>query len=179
MAKRPKRLKSLGEDDYLLIRETKRKNLKELDEDELIDLHQRIRRARNKYVGVYRRTGAQKVASKKARGHAKSANQRNHARAEAFEDALAKVSLRLSTVAAQAALELKEERLDRARSSSPSFADLPDGGKVGAGASAATGKTSGGRMRVDATRQSPGRKKYEASSRAAGKRRQGKKDKRP
>ena len=133
MAKRPKRLKSLSEDDYVLIRETKRKNLKELDEDELIDLHQRIRRARNKYVGLYRRKGAQKVASKKARGHAKSANKHNHDRAEAFEDALAKVSLRLSTVAAQAALELKEERLALARMSSPSFSGMPDGGKSAQG----------------------------------------------
>ena len=145
-------MKSLNEDDYVLIRETKHKNLKELDEDALIDLHQRIRRARNKYVGVYRRAKRpQKVASKKARGQVKSANKQNHERAEAFEDALAKVSLRLSTVAAQAALELKEERLARARGAS-SFADLPDGGKVGSGA---TGKTSAGRMRVDATRNRP------------------------
>lgn len=163
-----KRLKHLTEDEYVLIRETKRKQLSGLDEDELIDLHTRIRRARNKYVKLYRREGAAKVAAKKARGPAKAANRHNAEKAELFEDALSKVSLRLSTVAAQSALALREERLAKARKSNPSFADLPSDGKV----------DSAGRLRVDTTRDSPGRKKYEASSTAAGVRRQAKKDRR-
>jgi len=69
----------------------------------------------------------------------------------------------------QSAAELKEQRLARARNESPSFSEIDSGD---------TKMRSSGRVRADTTRQSPGRKKYEASSIAAGARRQAKRDRR-
>lgn len=160
-------LNSLSDDEYVLVRKTKKSQMAKLDEGHLIDLHSRIRRARNKYVKLYRREGAAKVEAKGARGSGKSANKRNAARAEVFEDALSRVSRRLAKVAAHSAEQLKEQRLARARTDAPSFSDVDSvDGKV----------DSAGRIRVDETRQSPGRKKYEAATIAAGTRRQAAKD---
>lgn len=164
-----KMLNSLSEDEYVLILDTKRKQMIELDEDELIDLHTRVRRARNKYVKLYRRQGASKVKSKGGRGSGRRANVRNAGKAEVFEDALSRVSRRLGVVAKESAAELKDARLALARNDAPSFSGGTDSdGKV----------TSAGAIRVDATRKSSGRKKSEASSIAAGARRQAKKDRR-
>ncbi|GAC54372.1 hypothetical protein GOAMI_30_00610 [Gordonia amicalis NBRC 100051 = JCM 11271] len=57
--------KSLSEDEYVLVRKTKKSQMTGLDEDQLIDLHSRIRRARNKYVTLYRRAGAQKEGQRR------------------------------------------------------------------------------------------------------------------
>ncbi|EON32770.1 MULTISPECIES: hypothetical protein [Gordonia] len=171
-----KTLNSLSESDYLLVRETKKSQMAGLDEDGLIDLHSRIRRARNKYVTLYRRAGAEKVKAKGGRGSAKAANVRNAAKAEVFEDALSRVSRRLARVSRDAALELKAERLARARNDEPASGK---GGKPDKNARDGKGKVnSSGRIRTDDTRDSPGRKKYEASTIAAGARRQTKKDRR-
>ena len=162
-------LNSLSEEEFVLIRETKKAQMADLDEDKLIKLHTRIRRARNKHVKLYRQEGAAKVADKGARGAGKSANIRNSEKAEVFEAALSRVSSQLASAARASARELKGERLARARSDSPSFSELGDSnGKVG----------SSGKARVDATRKSSGRKKFEASTIAAGARKQAKKDKR-
>ncbi|WP_020106245.1 hypothetical protein [Nocardia sp. 348MFTsu5.1] len=161
---------SLSENEYVLIRETKKSEMEDLSEDELIELHTRIRRARNKYVKLYRRTGAVKVGSKKSRGRGKSANKRNAAKAEAFEDALARVSRRLAAEARKSAEALKQERLAMARKGSSFVSDDP---RSGDGKVRTKGKT-----RVDSTRDSAGRMKFEASSIAAGARRQAKKDNR-
>jgi hypothetical protein len=164
-----KLLNSLTENEFLLIRETDPAALTELDEDALLELHRRIRRARNKYVGLYRRKGAVKVSAKGARGAARSANERNGAKAEIFEGALGRVSKRLGAAAARSARELKEERLARARQESSTTATPAKGaGKV----------VTLGRTRVDQSRKSPGRKKREAGSIAAGARRQAKRDNR-
>nr|WP_064570152.1 hypothetical protein [Gordonia sp. LAM0048] len=174
-----KTLNSLSESEYVLVRETKRSQMAGLDEDGLIDLHSRIRRARNKHVTLYRRAGAEKVKAKGGRGGAKAANVRNAAKAEVFEDALSRVSRRLARVSRDAALELKAERLARARtdtSASDSDVGKPSKNK---NKNKVEGKAaSAGRIRTDATRESPGRKKYEASTIAAGARRQTKKDRR-
>ena len=164
-----KLLYALSESEFLLIRDTEAPAIADLDEDALLDLHRRIRRARNKYVGLYRRRGAAKVSAKGGRGAARSANERNAAKAEIFEGALARVSKQLSVAAQHSARELKAERLARARqeSSSP---QLPAKG---------TGKVESlGRSRVDQARKSPGRKKREAGTVAAGARRQAKRDNR-
>jgi hypothetical protein len=160
---------SLSEKQSGLIRETEKTQMVDLDEDDLIALHSRIRRARNKYVTSYRRAGAAKVSKKGARGSAKAANSRKADKAEAFEDALSRVSRRLADVSRHSASALKEQRLALARtdSSSPS-APVSGQGKV----------RSTGRPKVDTTRESPGRKKREASTTAAGARRQAKKDQR-
>lgn len=162
-------LNSLSEDEYVLILHTKKDRMVELDEDDLIALHTRVRRARNKYTKNYRRAGAEKVGDKKARGSGKSANARSAGKAEIFEDALSRVSRRLAAVSKQSARDLKDERLQRARKDAPSFSDIDTGnGKV----------ASSGKARADATRASSGKKKFEASSIAAGARRQAKKDNR-
>lgn len=162
-------LKSLSEDEYVLIRKTKKKQLAELDEERLIKLHTRVRRARNKHVTNYRQAGAAKVAKKGGRGAARPANKHNAAKAEAFEAALGRVSRQLGAVAKRSAAELKDARLAAAKGKSPKVTGSSKGqGKV----------ISAGKDRVDATRKSSGRKKYEASSKAAGARRQAKKDRR-
>ncbi|MCZ9635341.1 hypothetical protein [Rhodococcus sp. BH5] len=160
-------LNSLSEDEYVLILETKKDQTVELDEDDLIALHARVRRARNKYTKNYRREGSVKVEAKKARGAGKASNTRNAGKAEVFEDALSRVSRRLATVSRQSARDLKDKRLQRARNDAPSFSDIETGsGKV----------FSAGKARMDETRSSPGKKKFEASRIAAGARRQAKKD---
>jgi hypothetical protein len=160
-------LKSLSEDEYQLIRATKRKQLVDLDEDSLITLHTRTRRARNKHMKNYRQDAAQAVRRKGGRGAAGPATKHNAAKAEAFESALARVSRQLGIVAGRSAAELKDERLTRAAGDKTSFSG-PAGGK---GTVISTGAE-----RVDRARKSSGRKKFEASTKAAGKRRQAKKD---
>ena len=74
-----------------------------LDADALMELHARVRRARNKYVTLYRRRGAAKVRAKGARGSAAEANERGWAKAEVFEEALARVSRQLAAAAQRSA----------------------------------------------------------------------------
>lgn len=160
-------LKSLTEEEYALYRETRRKHLAQLDEDKLLRLHTRTRRARDKHAKNYRQAGARNVSKKGGRGAARPANKHNAAKAEAFEAALSRVSGQLSKVAKRSAADLKEARLAAAKGKSPKVSGSPKGeGKV----------ISAGKDRVDGTRKSPGRKKQVASSNAAGKRRQAKKD---
>ncbi|MEV6658085.1 hypothetical protein [Nocardia fluminea] len=166
-----KLLNSLSEDEYVLIRGTKKARMADLDEEALIRLHTRVRRARNKFVKLYRRSGAAKVEAKGARGAGKSANTYNADKAEVFESALSRVSRQLATASKHNARKLKAERLARARKDAPSFSDN------GAGAGKVQVR-SAGKARTDATRESPGRKKFEASSIAAGARRQAAKDER-
>ena len=86
-----------------LVRGTEPKRMEKLDEDELLELHTRVRRARSKYVKLYRQTGASRVGMKGARGHARPGNAANAAKAEVFELALARVSARVDVVARAAA----------------------------------------------------------------------------
>ncbi len=159
-------LNSLTEAESKLVRETKLSKLKELDEDGLVELHQRIRRARNKYVKLYRRAASAKVAEKGGRGIARPKNTRNAGKAEVFEDALARVSRRLAAAARASAAELKAERLAAA-------------GKAGAAPGGTGSKSKGvGSGRVPAVRRTPDRKKRAASTKAKGARRQAKKDNR-
>lgn len=161
---------SLSEGEFVLVRETKKAQMADLDEDELLALHTRVRRARNKYVTLYRRAGATKVKQKGSRGSGKSANTRNAAKAEVFEDALSRVSRQLAVVSRRSANELKDERLALARTDAPSFDD------DGRDANGRTLRAVSNRAKVG--RKSGGRKKFEASTLATGARRQAKKDKR-
>ena len=106
---------SLPESEWLLIRETERSALAELSEDELLELHNRVRRARSKYVKNYRRGASARVPAAGGRGKAHAQNARDRDRAEVFEDALARVSAALSTAARHSAAELKAERRAAAR----------------------------------------------------------------
>jgi hypothetical protein len=105
----------LTEPERLLIAETDRGALALLDEDGAIALEERIRRARNKYVGQYRRSASARVAEHGGRGRARPENTRAAAKAEAFERALVSVSHRVSALARQSAAALRSERLAAAR----------------------------------------------------------------
>ncbi|WP_412746440.1 hypothetical protein [Krasilnikovia sp. MM14-A1004] len=108
-------LNSLTEAELALVRETEREQIIDADEDALVQLHERIRRARNKYVGLYRREASGRVAEYGGRGRARPKNTRNAEKAEVFEDALARVSRQLAVAARRSAQLLRTERLAAAR----------------------------------------------------------------
>ena len=152
-----------------LVRETEPHRMEALDEDTLLDLHTRVRRARSKYVKLYRQTGAQRVGMKGARGHARPGNAANGAKAEVFELALARVSARLEVVARAAAEELKNERLAAAAAVRSSTGP---GTTKGAGGADGSAKASTRRRATKTT----GCLKRDASTKSKGKSRQAKKD---
>ena len=101
------------------------------------------------------------------RGVSRPKNTRAAQKAEIFEDALAEVSDRLAVLARAAAEELKQQRLASAqagRSTGPASAGLPGGG-TGPGVATEHQQTTGGAKR-------------DASSQAAGARRQAARDSR-
>jgi len=162
---------SLTEAELALVRETERDRLAGLDEDALADLHDRIRRARTKHVGIYRRTGAATVEVKGGRGVAKERNARNAAKAEVFEDALARVSRALAAAARASATALRAERVAAARS------ERSAGPRRGPGSG--PDGTPASRPRA-VPRDAPARRKRDASTLATGSRRQARRDsKRP
>ncbi len=106
---------SLTETERGLVDETRPARLRELDEDELVELHTSVRRARNKFVKLHRReTGAQ-VIEASARGVVNAGPRRSASKAEIFEDALARVSASLAKAARRSATALRDERLAAAR----------------------------------------------------------------
>ena len=108
-------VKSLTEGEWLLLAETKRAALADLDEDELLALHTRVRRARTKYMTQYRRVASARVAEVGGRGAAHPKNRRAADKAEAFEKALARTSAALAAAARTSAAELRTQRLKTAR----------------------------------------------------------------
>ncbi|WP_137845287.1 hypothetical protein [Microbacterium sp. 2FI] len=151
-----------------LMREIEPERMHALDEDALLALHRRIRRARNKHVTNYRRKAARTVEDAGSRGEAHPKGAKERLRAEAFEEALSRVSDRLAAVAHEEAERLKAERLARAqegRWAGPGT-ESPGGGKV----------ADAGRMRSH--EKSTGGVKRDASSQAQGARRQAKSDSR-
>jgi hypothetical protein len=105
----------LAESERVVLLEIEKPGLESLEEDDLIALHIRVRRARDKHVKLYRRQASARVADVGGRGAARPANLRNLEKAELFEDALARVSRQLAVVARRSAAELKAERLAAAR----------------------------------------------------------------
>ena len=93
----------LNDAERKLVNETEQARLAELDEDAAIELETRIRRARNKYVGQYRRGARTAVREHGGRGRARPQNKRAALKAEAFEETLSRVSRRVATLARQAA----------------------------------------------------------------------------
>ena len=108
-------MRSVSEAEWLLLAETKRAALADLDEDELLALHSRVRRARTKYVKQYRRAASARVAEVGGRGAARPKNRRAAEKAEAFEKALARVSAALAVAARASVVELRAQRLATAR----------------------------------------------------------------
>lgn len=105
----------LNDAERLLVAETERDSLTALDEDAAIELETRIRRARNKYVGQYRRAASARVPERGGRGIARPENRQARTKAEAFEEALSRVSRRVAVLARQSAAQLRTERLTAAR----------------------------------------------------------------
>ncbi|HEX5086863.1 MAG TPA: hypothetical protein VFV89_03580 [Nocardioides sp.] len=164
---------SLTEAELGVIRETDREAMAGLDEDALLDLHQRIRRERNKYQGQYRRQARARVAEVGGRGAAHGRNQRARDKAELFEGALARVSTALAKAARASAAELRAERLVAAR-------------EARAAAAPRSAPRSAAQPRPAAVKPSPkprptkttGRQLHDASVASAGRRRQARRDSR-
>ena len=164
-------LKSLTEGEWLLLAETKRAAMADLDEDELLALHTRIRRARTKYTSQYRRAASARVAEVGGRGAARPKNRRAADKAEAFEKALARTSTALAAAARTTAAELRAQRLKAAG----------DKGGTGPGAvvddRATVPPKSKGKGRAASTR-TPIARKNVAATKSSGARRQAKRDSR-
>ena len=165
----------LNEAERLLVGQTERAELAALDEDAAIELETRIRRARNKYVGQYRRGAAAAVAEHGGRGKARPENKRAAMKAEAFEEALSRVSGRVATLARQSAAQLRAERLAAARAARQG---QPPDGQAAAPAAGRKGPAVTGEPTGDRALRSPALAKRRASTRAAGDRRQAKRDSR-
>lgn len=166
-------LNSLTDAERLLVGETERDALKGLDEDELLDLHQRIRRTRTKYAKLYRRGASAKVQDAGGRGMAYPTNQRNRDKAELFESVLARVSREVAVAANRASRELRRERIEASRSARAA-APAVAGGKRPESKLAATGAVETTDVRK--TAKTTGGLKKDASTRALGARRQVKRD---
>jgi hypothetical protein len=164
-------LNSLTEAERLLVAETERDALKTLDEDELLDLHQRVRRVRTKYVKNYRRGASAAVAEVGGRGLSYPRNQRDRDKAELFESVLANVSREVAAVARRASMELRAERIAAGRTATPATAP------AAAKRPAAKRPAAKPATRPRTTKTTGGLKK-DASTRALGGRRQAKRDSR-
>jgi hypothetical protein len=173
-------LSVLNEDERFLVALTEPDELAPLGEDDAIELHARIRKARNKYTGLYRRRASARVAEKGGRGRARPVNERAAIKAEAFEQALSRVSRRVAVLARQSATRLRGERLEMARADKQGRGPGADGQ---ASAQTATGRPVAGRPAAgakagDRALRSPATEKRRASTKAAGARRQAKRDSR-
>ncbi|WP_426572224.1 hypothetical protein [Aquihabitans sp. McL0605] len=104
-------VKTLSKGEQSLIMDTRPKRLDGLSEDALLDLHARVRRGRNKYAKNYRQAARSQVRADRARGAASKKSRGDSQRAEVFEDALARVSDRLSKAARRSATDLRKKRL--------------------------------------------------------------------
>lgn len=156
----------LNDSEKALLRETAPAELSGLDEDALSALHQRVRRARDKYTKLYRRRAAEQVVADRSRKRAHTQHARTLIKAEAFEEALERTSRALARAAKAAAAELKAERLAAARTS-----------HTGAAASGrAEPQPPEPKPPAPRLRRTPASEKQRAAVRATGARRQAKRD---
>jgi len=158
-------LNSMTATEQRLVAETSGEALAALDEEELLDLHARVRRARSKYVTMYRRNASGAVVKRGGRGFSYPKNQRDRDKAEVFETALAAVSKEVAAHARRGAAELKESRLAAAK-------------RTGSGPRKRTASASSApaASRPRGAKKTTGGIKKDAASRAAGARRQAKRD---
>ncbi|MEU8244085.1 hypothetical protein AB0C07_38005 [Actinoplanes missouriensis] len=161
-------LGSLTETELALVRETDPERIATLDEDALIELHNRVRRARNKYVKAYRRRAAGRVEEAGGRGKAHAQNARRRAKAEVFEGLLAAVSQQLAVLARASAEAYEAERLKAEPPPVPKPRQKPQKAKQKKVAP----------QRTDKRPNSPDLRKRAASTRATNARQQARKDKR-
>jgi len=100
-----------------LLVETESDRLDKLNEDDLVDLLGRTRRARNKYSDLHRRQGARTVRTTGSRAAAGQSNERTARQGEIFEDAVSRVARYVSREARASSNHLKEQRLAAAKTS--------------------------------------------------------------
>jgi hypothetical protein len=166
----------LNDDERLLVAQTESAELARLDEDEAVELHDRIRSARNKYSGQYRRGASARVAEKGGRGKARPANERAAMKAEAFEEALSRVSRRVAALARESAARLRSERIETARAARQNSGPAqpgPESVPAQRNSSGVTGEPVG-----DRALRSPASEKRRGGTLAVGARRQAKRDSR-
>ncbi|MFN8146501.1 MAG: hypothetical protein U0R76_03455 [Candidatus Nanopelagicales bacterium] len=168
----------LTDTERLLVAQTDRASLAKLDEDQLADLHDRIRKARNKASGQYRRGASARVKDVGGRGKANAQNQRARDRAEVYETALAAVSTALAAAARRSAAELKADRIAQARAGKPVKAAATSTTAKRAAAPAAKKPAAPARTTSGSKRPAPSQAKKNAQTKAAGARRQAKRDSR-
>ena len=165
----------LNDAERLLVAQTEPAELAALDEDAAIEVETRIRRVRNKYVSQYRRGASARVAEEGGRGKARPENKRAAMKAEAFEEALARVSRRVAVLARQSAAMLRAERLAAARAAKQGHGPTARAATPAAGR---PGPTVTGEPTGDRALRSPASQVRRASTRAQGARRQAKQDSR-
>jgi hypothetical protein len=168
--------KTLTKGETSLIEETKPGSLSGLDEDQLIDLHKRVRRARNKYVKNLRRESAARVERKGSRGTGGGKQKRMAVKAEVFEDALSRVSRQLSVVSRRSAAELRAQRLSAARAAKGGGSGAAEDTTVEPGGP--SGAVTSATRRGDRSLRSPASTRRVAATRSHGARRQARKDSR-
>lgn len=166
----PTELRLFSKSEQTLLVATRKKQLDEQSEDELDELFTRVRRARNKYMKLYRRQSSTLVADHESRAGTDTSNQRTRRKAEIFEDALARVARALATAAKATAKQLKDERLAAAAAAKGSPWSTEDGDPVDATDSSSTRKKP---VRGRATSKS-----RQASRKSSGGRNQAKRDNR-
>ncbi len=182
MAVTGRQLALVGPKDAELLMETDPKRLSALDEDGLLDLHARVRRARNKHSGNYRRQGAAAVRAGGKRG---VSPQHVRERAEVFEDALARVSRAVAAAARASAVALRAERL-AAAGTARGGAQTKTSGRAAAGAASRASSSSAAKTAASPDTAGPkGRRKdlrppakvaHKATVQAKGARKQAKRD---
>ncbi len=163
----------LNESEKLLIAETGRDELAALDEDAAIDLETRIRRARTKYVSMYRRGASARVAEHGGRGRARPENALAKQKAEAFERALSQVSRRVAVLARQSAAQLRAGRLALARAAKQE--DWPGAGEM-VPRQRRTGRAAPDSPTGERALRNPASERERADTLATGARRQAKRD---
>jgi hypothetical protein len=155
----------LNDAEPLLFARTGRAELAVLDEDAAVELEARLRRARNKYVSEYRRGASVAVIEHAGRGKVRPENTRATMKAEAFEDALSRVSRRVAVLARQSAAQPPAERLAAARAAKQRHRPAV---REAAPATGMTGPTLTGEPISDRALRSPANQTRRASTRAQG-----------
>lgn len=97
--------------EQTLLVDTEPARLDALNEDDLVALLSRVRRARNKYSDLHRRQGAAAVRDTGKRYAATKSNERTLRKAEIFEDAVSRVARYVSRTARANANAVKAQRL--------------------------------------------------------------------
>jgi hypothetical protein len=165
----------LNDAERLLVAETEPAQLAELDEDAAVELHGRIRRQRSKYVGQYRRGASARVTQNGGRGKARPVSKRAALKAEAFEEALCRVSRRVAILARESAARLRAERIEMARAGRQGTGPSKPGQ---AATSRGPGRTGGREPAGDRALRSPRTEKRRGGTLGMGARRQAKRDSR-